>query len=137
MGTTDPDLAALTRARPDALDPGHLSGSRRQHDDLVAILSTEREATPAPRPARRLRWLAVPVAGAAVVTAGGVALVGTLSGPDAVGAAAHPAAPHQAQDARVVLLTMAGAIEHETGSGAHWEQRTTHGDVSTVAGAQP
>jgi hypothetical protein len=137
MGTTDPDLAALTRARPDALDPAQLSGSRRQHDDLVAILSTEREAAPAARPARRLRRLAIPAAGAAVVTAGVVAVVATLTGPATVGAAAHPAAPHQAQDARVVLLNMAGAIEHETGSGAYWEQRTTDGDLSIVAGAQP
>jgi hypothetical protein len=133
MGRNDPDLDALTRARPDALDPARLAGSRRQHDDLVTILATEPAPASAPRPVRRWRWLAFPVAGAAVVTAGVVVVGTTLSGP-----AAHPvAAPPPAANARVVLLNVAGAIEHESGSGAYWEQRTSNGYLDVVAGARP
>lgn len=133
MRENDADLVALTRARPDELDPARLAGSRRQHEDLAAILSTDRPASTARR--RTYRWVAIPVAGVAVAVAGAVVVTGTLSGAPAP---AHSSAPaHTGPDGRVVLLNMAGAIEHETGSGNYWQQNTSDGYVSVVPGATP
>lgn len=137
MREHEPDLAALTRSRPEALDPAQLGGSRRQHDDLVAIMSTPQpESTARPR---RYRWVALPVAGVAVATAGVVAVVSTLSGPTASTATPRLTVPHQhsATDGRVALLNVASAIEHETGSGDYWQQNTTSGNIGVVQGTQP
>jgi hypothetical protein len=142
MREKDPRLAALTKARPAALDPDRLAGSRRQHDDLVAILATEPGSARTRRPARTYRWIAIPVAGLAVAVAGVVVVATTLSSPPSrstptVAAATNNHQPSATPDGQVVLLDVAKAIEHETGSGAYWEQDTRSGTVGIVHGAQP
>lgn len=139
MRENDPGLEALTRARPEALDPARLSGSRRQHDDLVTIMASPRR-TEGPRTVRARRRLAIPVAGAAVAVAGVVVVVSALSWAPASHAPADAApAPttHSVPDGHVVLLDMAKAVEHETGSGDYWEQDTKTGNIGIVTGAQP
>src|ERR1700755_3508872 len=78
MRENDPGLEALTRARPEALDPARLAGSRRQHEDLAAILSTERNPVRA-RPARRYGRVAIPVFGVAVAVAAAVVVGGAVT----------------------------------------------------------
>lgn len=140
MRENDPGLEALTRARPEALDPGRLSGSRRQHDDLVTIMSSPR-AVEESRAVRARRRLAIPVAGAAVAVAGVVVVVSALSWAPTANHSPADAGPapttHSVPDGHVVLLDMAKAAEHETGSGDYWEQDTTNGNIGIVTGAQP
>lgn len=138
MRENDPGLEALTRARPDALDPERLSGSRRQHDDLVTIMASPRRAEGS-RTVRSRRRLAIPVAGAAVAVAGVVVVVSALSWAPARHAPADAApAPttHSVPDGHVVLLDMAKAVEREAGSGDYWELDTKTGDIGIVTGAQ-
>lgn len=134
-------LDALARSRPDALDPAQLAGSRRQHDDLVMILSTEPGDDRRTRrvSGRRRVWpVAVPVVGAAAVAA---VVVGTLPGGSSASAPSHPRADAAGAKAsvpngQVVLLNMATAIQNQTGQGNYWQETTQSGNAS-VAGTAP
>jgi hypothetical protein len=119
-------MAALAKARPAAVDPARLTDTRRQHEDLAAILSVERV------PARRMRMrIALPVAVAVAV--GAVAVTLTVGRP----AGQTVAAPKPAVDAHVALLNVASAVEHESGQGDYWRQDTESGSATVVKGADP
>jgi hypothetical protein len=133
------DLDALAAARPAALDPANLAGSRRQHDDLVMVLSTDPAADRHARrvSSRRRVWpVVVPVVGVAAVAA---VVVGTLPGGSSGPA---PAQPHTSSpqasgpDAHVVLLNMATAIQNQTGQGNYWQVTTDSGNT-WIAGTAP
>ncbi|HEV3355539.1 MAG TPA: CU044_5270 family protein [Pseudonocardiaceae bacterium] len=134
-------LEALSRARPDALDPTRLAGSTRQHDDLADLMAarlartTETSARPTParttqtsaRPAPARRLLLVPLVGvavAAVVAAGAVV----------VGVAQHrtpqPTTQTARPDGHLLLLNMAASVRNQATDGPYWQFGTRNLNLS-------
>src|SRR5947209_10794968 len=117
-------LEALSRARPDALDPARLAGSARQQATLDELLSAQLTA----RPTAVRRRLLVPRVGVAVAAAVAVSAV-------AGGIAQH----HGTQtteaarpDGHLVLLNMADSVRNEASEGGYWQFETQDRYLSIV-----
>lgn len=119
-------LEALSRARPDALDPARLAGSARQRAELDELLSTQTSLRPHPV-RRRLLVPLVGVAVAAAVAVGATA-VGIAHRSTPTIQAAHP-------DGHLVLLNMADSVRNQATEGDYWQFETQDRYLSVVPAA--
>jgi hypothetical protein len=134
-------LEALSRARPDALDPARLAGSTRQHDDLADLMApaptrTTPARTPAhpARPASGRRRLLVPLLGLAVAA---VVAVGSVLAGVAQHRTPQPTTRAAGPDGHLVLLNMADSVQNQATDGPYWQFDTQNRILSIAEAAKP
>ena len=112
-------LEALSRARPDALDPTRLAGSTRQREDLAELMAAQ-PARATARPTAGRRRLLVPLVGLAAAVAVGVGAVGVGIGQHRGTQTTQSAGP----DGHLVLLSMADSVRNQATQGDYWQFET-------------